>query len=325
MKKIILLVAAAVLLQVIFVPGIFAKEEKKLESVINLSGAWALYPMAVKWGEEFQKIHPGVKIDIAAGGAGKGMTDALTGGVDIGMVSRDINPEEAKKGAFGFAVTKDAVVPVINESNPVVKDILVKGIEKEIFIDIWITNKITMWGEVVGSDSKAKINVYTRSDACGAAETWAKYLGKKQENLKGIGIFGDPDIANAVKKDVLGIGYNNINFIYDPTSKKPTAGLKIAPVDINGNGKIDDEEKLYDTRDAIVKAIAEGKYPSPPARELFFVTKGNPTNSLVKEFIKWVLTDGQKYVPETGYINLTDKKLKSELDKLEGKKESKTK
>ena len=45
-----------------------------------MSGAWALYPMAVTWSEEFRKIHPGVQIDISAGGAGKGMADCLTGG-----------------------------------------------------------------------------------------------------------------------------------------------------------------------------------------------------------------------------------------------------
>ena len=49
----------------------------ELSGEISLSGAFALYPLAVKWGEEFQKLHPNVKIDISAGGAGKGITDAL--------------------------------------------------------------------------------------------------------------------------------------------------------------------------------------------------------------------------------------------------------
>jgi len=57
---------------------------------ITISGAFALYPMMVKWAEEYQKIHKDVRIEVSAGGAGKGMTDALTGMVDLGMVSRDI-------------------------------------------------------------------------------------------------------------------------------------------------------------------------------------------------------------------------------------------
>jgi len=51
---------------------------------------------------------------------------------------------------------------------------------------------------------------YTRSDACGAAENVAKFFGKKQEDLLGVGVFGDPGLAQAVKKDPLGIGINNI-------------------------------------------------------------------------------------------------------------------
>ena len=42
----------------------------ELKGEIQLSGAFALYPMAVKWAEEFRKIHPKVRIDISAGGAG---------------------------------------------------------------------------------------------------------------------------------------------------------------------------------------------------------------------------------------------------------------
>ena len=71
----------------------------ELSGTISASGAFALYPLMVKWGEEFKKLHPNVNFDISAGGAGKGMTDALSGQVDIGMVSRAISADEEKKGA----------------------------------------------------------------------------------------------------------------------------------------------------------------------------------------------------------------------------------
>ena len=66
------------------------KTVSELQGTIRVSGAWALYPMMVNWGEEFRKIHPKVRVDISAGGAGKGVADALAGLVDIGMVSREI-------------------------------------------------------------------------------------------------------------------------------------------------------------------------------------------------------------------------------------------
>ena len=160
------------------------------------------------------------------------------------------------------------------------------------------------------------IRVYTRSDACGAGETWAKYLGKKQEDLLGVGVFGDPGLAQAVTKDPSGIAYNNIGYAYDAKTKQPNPGVKVVPLDINNNGKIDPEENFYNTMDEIVNAIATNKYPSPPARDLYFVTSGKPVKKELVEFIKWSLTEGQKYVLESGYINISKEKLDAGLAKI---------
>jgi len=70
-----------------------------LSGTIAVSGADALYPLMQRWAGEFQKVNPGVKFDISAGGAGKGMTDTLSGAVDIGMISRAITKDEEAKGA----------------------------------------------------------------------------------------------------------------------------------------------------------------------------------------------------------------------------------
>ena len=126
-----LLLGAMTFLFCNFLNSIPTLGQSKLEGRLSFSGAFALYPMAVKWAEEFKRINPAVKIDISAGGAGKGMTDVLNNMVDIGMVSREIYPEEVKKGALGIAVTKDAVVAVMSENNPLLKDILAVGLKPE--------------------------------------------------------------------------------------------------------------------------------------------------------------------------------------------------
>lgn len=291
--------------------------EKELKGTISISGAWALYPMVVKWAEEFQKIHTDVKIDVAAGGAGKGMADCLAQAVDIGMVSRDIYLSEIEKGAWWISVTKDAVVPTMNQNNPVSEELLAKGVKKETFMDIWITGKIKTWDQVAEAGADDSIHVYTRSDACGAAKTWAQFLGGKQEDLLGIGVYGDPGLAEAVKRDVLGIGFNNINYAYDAKSQKQVDQIKIVPIDLNDNGVIDKDENFYNVRKEIVDAIADGKYPSPPARHLHLVSQGKPQRKVVIEFLRWVLTDGQRYITESGYINLTEEKIQEELKKLD--------
>lgn len=289
----------------------------KLSGKVSISGAFALYPLAVQWGEEFKKVHPEVSFDIQGGGAGKGMTDALTGTVDIGMVSRAINPAETEKGAYAIAVAKDAVIPTMNDQNPFLAEIRKKGVTQKQFREIWLEGKIKTWGDLLGNGSKDKIEVYTRSDAAGAPETWAKYMGGKQEDLLGTGVFGDPGVAEVVAKTKLAIGFNNVNYAYDTHSKKNFPGLQVIPIDLNENGQVDPEENFYTTVDDLNKAVVDNKFPSPPARELFFVTKGKSTNPVVLEFLKWTLSDGQKMVSSSGYVPLTDSILSVEKKKIE--------
>jgi phosphate transport system substrate-binding protein len=287
-----------------------------LAGTVSISGAWALYPMVVRWAEEFQKLHPDVQFDISAGGAGKGMADALANAVDIGMVSRAIYPEEVAKGAFWVSVVKDAVFVTINEQNPVWADLQQKGMTQEAFVGVYITGEITTWGQAVGRPEVTDpIHVFTRSDACGAADTWAQYLGKKQEDLKGVAVYGDPGLLDAVVKDPLGIGYNNLNYAYDMDTGKPVGGARVISIDVNGNGQVDPDE-TYDTKDQAVNAVATGHYPSPPARDLNLVTNGKPAG-LAAAFIQWILTDGQGFVGEAGYIALPQDKLEGELKKLD--------
>ena len=320
MKKFRRVVLVCICISMFLIPA--AAESKneatsrELQGTIRISGAWALYPMMVKWGEEFGKIHPNMRIDISAGGAGKGAADAIAGLVDIGMVSREVKPEEIKQGAFHIPVVKDAVFPTINDKNPVLtKGLMKKGINKKTFEDLWMHDKTLTWGEIIGVPSnKDRIQVYTRSDSCGAAETWAKYLSGKQEDLKGVGVYGDPGVAEAVKKDIRGIGYNNLNYAYDAKTGLPVKGLKVVPIDVNDNGKIDPAEDLS-TKQKAISAVVSGKYPSPPARDLNLVSKGE-FKGPVKEFVKWILTDGQKYVEEVGYIKLSPAQIKKAVDKI---------
>ena len=71
-NQLTLRLAALLVLSSLLGNGAFG--QKKLEGRLSFSGAFALYPMAVKWAEEFKKINPGVKIDVSAGGACSGFT-----------------------------------------------------------------------------------------------------------------------------------------------------------------------------------------------------------------------------------------------------------
>lgn len=289
----------------------------ELKGDIRLSGAFALYPLAVEWADEFQKLNPGVRVDVSAGGAGKGMTDAMTGAVDLGMVSREIYPKETEKGAIAFPTAQDAVVITINANNPKINELLTQGLTKDMARKIWIDNSVKTVGDILGNDDATPVHIYRRSDACGAAESFANWLGGKQEDIGGTAVFGDPGVASAIQKDIYGIGFNNIGYAYDIHSHKLNDGLRIFPIDTDNSGDISSDEQFYDCKDNVTKAIAEGKYPSPPARDLYLVSKGIPSNPIVVAFLKYVLTDGQKKNEPLGYISISKEKAEKALSQLD--------
>jgi phosphate transport system substrate-binding protein len=287
-----------------------------LSGTISVSGAFALYPMMTIWAEEFTKIHPNVQFDVQGGGAGKGMTDTIAGAVDIGMISRSIKPEEESQGIFWVSVAKDAVFPIVSAQNPYANEIMAKGIPQDVFAKIFVTGEIKAWGEVIGNSSITdEIHVFTRSDSAGAAEMWAKFAGgSAQDDLKGIGINGEPAMVDTVIKDPLGIGYGNLNSVFDMTSGTIMTGILIPPIDINKNGQADADE-IYKVKQDAFDAVANGKYPSPPARFENLATKGKPTD-LTLAFIEWILTDGQQYLEQAGYVKLTPDQQAESLAKI---------
>jgi phosphate transport system substrate-binding protein len=261
-------------------------------------------------------------VEVSGGGAGKGMADALNKVVDIGMVSREVYQEEKEQGAFWVSVTKDCVVCIINENNPVVNEIITSGLTRDMFKNIFMTRTIETWGVVTNnlSSSDDDVRVYTRSDACGAGQMWAAYLGNYTQddltNSADAAVETEPGLVSAVASDSLGIGYGNLNSVYDGQTKKPVDGVVVVPIDLNNNSVLDDTEKFYETRDGVMNAVKNDIYPSPPARELYLVTKES-FKGKAKDFVRWILTDGQQYVPDNGYVQLSTQKIQQELNFLE--------
>ncbi len=312
MKKITIFLLAIIFLKAAG-GAVFARDTEPRGS-ITLSGAWAIYPTAVAWAEAFQKKYPKAKIDVSAGGAGKGAADAIAGLVDIGMVSRDPDPAEIKKGIVPVYILHDAVFAVISDKNPALAELLKKGIKRQALIDIYILGLTTTWDEVIGQKIGKKLHIYTRSDSCGAAQSWAIYLGEKQEDLRGVGIYGDPGLLEAAKRDPIGLGYNNFSYIFTREGNV-VRGARIVPIDSNENG-VADADEVYQTRDEAIKAIRAGRYPA--TRKNYFFVKGNP-KGLVKEFIDFTLSEeGTQIVDEIGAsLSLPKQERENILKKLE--------
>ncbi len=286
----------------------------ELSGTISVSGAFALYPLVNVWAEDFRKEYPDVRFNISAGGAGKGMADVLGGAIDLGMFSREIMDSEKAQGVWWVAVTKDAVIPTISASNPILGELKQKGMTRAELAGLFLTNDRHQW-----KSSEHQVSVFTRSDASGAAATWGQYLGAPgQEELRGIAVYGDPGLAEAVRNDPFAIGYNNVIYVYDLNSGLKYPGMEVVPIDLNENGQVDPEEDFYNNLQEITTAIADGRYPSPPARELYLIANGKPQNPAVIAFLNYVLAKGQAHVEANGYIKLSAEVTAKQKTKLTG-------
>ena len=291
------------------------------KNTIIITGADALVPIMQIWADQYMKLYPNVNITVSGGGAGKGVTDALSGASNIGMVSRELKSTEISQGVFYVAAVRDAVVVVVNEHNPVKDILLAKGLTKQQLRDIFTSKTLTTsrsvktWGQLVNvTNVTDPIVVISRTDSAGSADTFAKYLGNfVQQNLTygaDSNVQGDSGVRGAILNQTNNagndrIGYNNLNTAYNMKTKLPYPGLVVVPYDLNGDGILEANESFYGNTTVLVHAIETGMMPTPPAKDNYLVTKGNFTGA-TKDFVTWILssTGGQLYIASTGYCQL---------------------
>lgn len=298
-------------------------DPKNLSADIHISGAWALYPMTLVWAEEFMKQYPNVNIQVEGGGAGLGINETMSKENDLGMLSFDLTQGGLKDAAYTIPVVRDAVVVTCNPKNPYLQFIYKNGMNRKQLEDIFINGTIKDWKQLYPTANLASrpLNVYTRGDNCGAATVFASYLnGSTQNDLVGEKYNGDLGMLDAVANDKNGIGYNNIAFAYDISTRKTVQELTIIPIDMNENGILESQDEgFFKDLDSLIKIIEDERYPQSPARNLYLVSNGKPTNPAVLAFLEYILTEGQKLVHKNGYAEL-DKDVKAEaLRKLKEK------
>ena len=78
-------------------------------------------------------------------------------------------------------------------------------------------------------------------------------------------------------------------------------------------------QKTEELRAVKQKSTAEinDALPSPPSRLVYLVTLNNFTG-ITKDFVEWILTDGQQYVFENGYGAIPSDILDDQMRILQG-------
>jgi len=266
------------------------RDHKRTErKVINITGTRFFYPLVEKWAEEYKKENPDIDFKVEFGLQNS----------DISMTGTPVEKENPEKGKYSV-VSKFAIVPIINERNPAWKILQQRGLSKADFEKIYFRGDQQQLNFAF-STVNVPIRVYTRG-ACASA-TFSQHFDKKINDLANLDtkIADDKVLLQNVLNDSLGVAYNNLGFVYNLQSRKQNPGIRVVPVDLNGNGKVDSEENFYDNLDQVINKLETGRIDLPPVGKMVFVYKEDRPE--VTAFVNWVQTKGQQFNHSEGFLS----------------------
>lgn len=289
---------------------------KDIKGTFSISGAYALYPLISKLAGEFMAIYPDVKIEVTKVGTGKGIESLLTGSCQLAMISRPLTDEEINAGVWVIPVAKDGVAPIVNQKNPNLERLIDRGLSPDEFMQIFSSGKELSWGELLESDSRDKVAVFTRAGESGAADIFAAFLYKKASDLKGIGVTGDDEMIESIQKNPLSIGFCNFSYAFEISTGERKKDIQIIPCDLDFDNKIDRVEEPFRNLQEAHRSLWLGFYPDQLCRELTLGSMGKPTDPAIREFLFFVMGEGQKSIKTTGYCPLNNVYINYSLDLL---------
>jgi phosphate transport system substrate-binding protein len=333
LSKLSIAVAAACAL----VTGVAAQQQR-----INGAGATFPYPIYSKWFSEYNKLHPNVEINYQSIGSGGGIQQVTKETVFFGATDGPMTQDQLQ-GAPGkilhFPTVLGAVVPVYN----------LPGVSAELkfsgqaLADIFL-GKITKWNDpaiaklntgvtLPGTD----ITVAHRADGSGTTYIWVDYLAKLSPEWKskvgvatsvnwptGVGGRGNEGVSGLVKQTPGAIGY--VELIYALQNKisygsaMNAAGEPIkASVEAVTLAAAEAAKAMPpDFRVSITNAPGKGVYPISSFTWLLLYenAKDKAQAKTMVDFLKWALTDGQKFAPDLGYAPLPEAVVKLEIAAL---------
>ncbi len=309
---------------------------------INGAGATFPYPIYSKWFSEYNKIHSSVEINYQSIGSGGGIQQVTKQTVFFGASDGPMTPEQMQ-GAPGkilhFPTVLGAVVPVYNIPN-VNAELHFSG---PLLADMFL-GKITKWNDPAIARLNAgvslpasDITVAHRADGSGTTYIWVDYLSKVSPEWKskvgvatsvnwptGVGGRGNEGVSGLVRQTPGAIGY--VELIYALQNKiaygsvQNTGGefVKASVSSVTAAAAEAAGKMPPDFRVSITNAPGKGVYPISSFTWLLLYenAKDKAQAKTMVDFMKWALTEGQKYCADLGYAPLPEAVVKLEMAAL---------
>ncbi len=261
------------------------------DRTITIKGSDTELLLVRELADQYSKLHPEIRIDVAGGGSGRGI-DALIGHhVEVATASREMKREELNRAeeqgirpnAMIFAVDALAIVTHSKLGVDSLSTHQLAGI---------LSGEIDNWKMVGGPD--LAIHIYGRDSMSG---TYV-YLKDKflkngySKNMKHLS--GNAEIVKAIERDSAGIGYAGVGYLMDENGK-PNGRVWAMPIYL-------DNQPSYSPYE--VNAVKRGDYVL--TRPLYQYVDGKP-GSKINEFLLYELTaNGQATVRRFGYFPIND-------------------
>jgi phosphate transport system substrate-binding protein len=309
---------------------------------INGAGATFPYPIYSKWFSEYNKLHPTVEINYQSIGSGGGIRQITNQTVFFGATDGPMTNDQllaAPSKILHFPTVLGGDVPVYNIPS-VSAELKFTG---QVLADIFL-GKITKWNDpaiaklnpgvkLPGSD----ITVVHRSDPSGTSYIWVDYLAKVSPEWKskvgvatqvswptGVGGKGNEGVAGLVTQTPGSIGY--VELIYALQNKisygsvQNMAGefVRATEQSVTAAAASAAGKMPADFRVSITNAEGQSAYPISSFTWLLLYEnpKDKAQAKIMIDFMKWALTDGQKFAGQLGYAPLPAEVVKLEMTAL---------
>lgn len=289
-----------VLMIAFMVTGSLAFAQQKDAGTVKLRGTRLSYPLVKKWIAEFNKEYPDIHVSITP----KAPADS----VDFSIAAYALKAKELDGNRQAVVVTRYVQLPIVNSQRPGLAEFQAQGFTDRNLSDLFFTTNKPSF--LTSSQAKTPLALYVRDRPVCAVKAFAAHFGTDPKEINGIGVKGDDeDLAEAVRNDVNGISFNNLGFIYDVKTREITEGLAVIPLDLNENGKVDKDEQFYSTLDNVIDFIEKTHHPKFVNESVNFIFNKDSKNVNAGIFLNWVLTKGQRFNHELGFMSQDEKFL----------------
>lgn len=223
--------------------------------------------------------------------------------------------EKARNDMEFFTVGKLAIVPVTNSGSDIASELEKKGLTENRI-------KALYFDDLLGSSKDADLpktpyQVYTRLGDSGVPHIFAKAFGENPRNIRGKAIGGnDFHVLQAMERDPLGISFNTLNILYDQQTREPLKAFTIVPLDLDGNGKVTDDERVFGNLDMALQTIRETDKDRNRTgiviANIRIALQKKVATSQAKDFLKWVVENGQESLTKNGFLKVDPDILEKE-------------